>query len=89
MSIIALRSSASGKLSALHDPLTIVVMSLAVIAVYWPPPADADSVQLGLDYWQLHSRRMHFAREAIFGPAQMLPAWYPRELLAQLRRSDG
>jgi len=56
-------------------------MSLAVVGIYWPPPAEPDVVQIGLDYWQLHLRRMAFAREGLFGLARVLPTWYPRELL--------
>jgi len=55
-------------------------MSLAVAAVYWSPAIPA-SVLLGLDYIQLHLRRMQFARDALFAAEHMLPAWYPRELL--------
>ncbi len=36
---------------------------------------------MGLDYLQLHSRRMQFARDALFSSGFSLPAWYPRELL--------
>jgi len=61
--------------------MTIVVMSLAVVAVYWPPPAEPSSVQVALDYWQLHARRMEFVRDALFAERPALPAWYPRELL--------
>ena len=57
-------------------------MSLAVLSVYWSPSHDPNSLLVGLDYWQLHSRRMQFAREALFAPmGGVLPGWYPRELL--------
>jgi hypothetical protein len=55
-------------------------MSMLVFAVYWSPPQPESSL-IGLDYIQLHRRRMQFARDALFGPEQVLPAWYPRELL--------
>ena len=67
----------ASKLSVL---LAIVVMSLAVTVVYWSP-AIPNSVLVGSDYIELHSRRMQYARDALFGPANVLPAWYPRELL--------
>lgn len=35
----------------------------------------------GMDYYQLHIRRIQFAREALFGGRHTLPAWYPREVL--------
>jgi hypothetical protein len=38
-------------------------------------------VLAGMDYYELHIRRMRFAREALFGGQHTLPAWYPREVL--------
>ncbi len=38
-------------------------------------------VLAGIDYYQLHIRRLRFAREALFGRQHTLPAWYPREML--------
>jgi hypothetical protein len=35
----------------------------------------------GVDYGELHIRRIRFAREALFGAGHTLPAWYPREVL--------
>jgi hypothetical protein len=64
----------------LRDALATLSMSLAVAAVYWSP-AIPGSLLLGSDYIQLHLRRMQFARDALFAPEHMLPAWYPRELL--------
>ncbi len=61
--------------------IAICLMLLAVVVIYWPPPAQPDSVLIGSDYLQLHSRRMQFAREALFSESHLLPAWYPRELL--------
>ena len=55
-------------------------MLFFVTAVYWSPPIP-DSVLMGLDYLELHSRRMQYARDALFGPEGVLPAWYSRELL--------
>jgi hypothetical protein len=64
-----------------RDSLALLVMSVAVMAVYWSFSTDSDSMLVGLDYWQLHSRRMQFARDALLGSAHALPGWYPRELL--------
>jgi hypothetical protein len=71
----------TAKPTFLTAPFAIMIMFLAVLAVYWPPPAQPDSVMIGSDYLQLHSRRMQFARDAIFASGQLLPAWYPREML--------
>jgi hypothetical protein len=60
--------------------LVVFAMSLAVILVYLSPPYP-NTVLIGADYLQLHSRRMQFARDALFSSSLSLPAWYPRELL--------
>ncbi len=36
---------------------------------------------VGLDYDQLHVRRITFAREALFGARHTIPGWYPHEFL--------
>ena len=64
----------------LQAALAILVMSLGVVLVYLSPPYP-NTVLMGLDYLQLHSRRMQFARDALFSSSFSLPAWYPRELL--------
>lgn len=56
-------------------------MLLAVAAVYWPPRIGAGQAQLAIDFTTLHARRLAFAREALFGPAHALPAWYPAEAM--------
>jgi hypothetical protein len=68
------------RLSTYRAPLAVLIMLLGVITVYWPPPAQPNSILIGADYLQLHSRRMQFARDALFGLG-VLPAWYSRELL--------
>jgi hypothetical protein len=35
----------------------------------------------GMDYYQLHIRRIQFAREALFGSRHSLPEWYPHEVM--------
>jgi hypothetical protein len=60
--------------------VAIVVMLLGVTAVYWSPTIP-DTVLIGSDYIQLHSRRMQYARDAVFGSTGKLPGWYSRELL--------
>jgi hypothetical protein len=39
------------------------------------------SALAGVDYGELHIRRIRFAREALFGIWHTLPAWYPHEAL--------
>ena len=36
---------------------------------------------VGLDFFQLHVRRIAFARNGLFGANHSLPGWYPHELL--------
>ena len=61
----------------------MTLMCAAVLAVYCPWSVLTGRERLtGLDFVQLHARRMTFAREALFAaPARELPAWYPRELM--------
>jgi len=66
--------------ASLRGSLAILAMSLGVVLVYSSPPYP-NTVLTGLDYLQLHSRRMQFARDALFSSGFSLPAWYPRELL--------
>jgi hypothetical protein len=35
----------------------------------------------GMDYYQLHIRRIQFARQALFGKRHSLPGWYPHEVM--------
>ena len=60
----------------------IAILLLVTEAVYLRPSFVAGRGSLlGIDYFGLHIHRIAFAREALFGPAHFLPAWYPRELL--------
>jgi hypothetical protein len=62
--------------------LTLLIMAIAVLAVYFPiQTSPGDNTLLGLDFDQLHMRRLEFAESALFGPHPHLPGWYPRELL--------
>lgn len=65
---------------ALRGALAIFTMLLGVLLVYLSPPLP-NTVLVGADYLQLHSRRMQFARDALLATGHFLPAWYPRELL--------
>lgn len=59
-----------------------MLMLLTVMAVYFPIPRSAgDNTLGGVDFERLHSRRMAFAREALFSDHPHLPAWYPREAM--------
>lgn len=54
-------------------------MFVAVAAVYWPVPTSPQDNSLGgIDYEQLHSRRIRFAQASLEHGA--LPSWYPREI---------
>jgi hypothetical protein len=60
-----------------------LLMLVGVVAVYCPwSVLTGQSCLAGLDFHQLHERRIRFAQEAVFEsrPAS-LPAWYPRELM--------
>ena len=70
----------AAKLGSLRGALAILALSLGVFIVYLSPP-HPNTVLIGADYLQLHSRRMQFARDALFASGYSLPAWYPRELL--------
>lgn len=62
--------------------LTVLVMLLAVIAVYFPvSDAPGQNALWGADFYQLHLFRIRFAQAGLFGPNSHLPSWYPRELL--------
>jgi hypothetical protein len=64
------------------------VMSVLVIAVYFPVrSAPSDNTLLGIDYHQLHARRIAFAQES-FAAHGELPAWYPRELMGTPFRAN-
>ena len=58
---------------------TLAVAALLVLteAVYVRP----SGLLIGSDFYQLHVRRIEFARDALFGPQHFLPGWYPRELM--------
>lgn len=73
-------------LSVLKSPwrswFSVVLLLFATEVVYVRPAfINGSSPLLGLDFYQLHIRRIAFAREALFGPRHTLPAWYPHELL--------
>jgi len=62
--------------------LAVTVMLLGVAALYHPWLVwSGDHTLFGFDYFQLHTHRLRYAREALFGPHPYLPAWYSRELL--------
>jgi hypothetical protein len=60
-----------------------VVSLLLLVAVFSLRPGILRGVTAlnGVDYDQMHVHRIRFARDALFGPAHTLPAWYPREVL--------
>jgi hypothetical protein len=60
-----------------------VLSLLALVAIFYlrPDILRGTSALVGLDYEQLHIRRLAFAREALFGVRHVLPTWYPHEFL--------
>src|SRR5688572_25225448 len=67
-----------------RSALALGLMTLGILAVYFPiADAPTDNALFGIDYHQLHARRIRFAQEALFGAegAGALPGWYPRELM--------
>ena len=64
-------------------------MVVGVVMVYCPWSVLSGQARFsGADFEELHAFRMTFAREAIFGPAHSIPAWYPRELMGTPFRAD-
>ena len=64
-----------------HGLFPPVLMMLAVAIVYTPLTLlRGNSVLFGMDYTQLHARRLAYARDAIFS-GHSFPGWYSRELL--------
>src|SRR5205814_5167282 len=60
-----------------------LLMCLATIVVYIPLGGEPGAFLLGIDYRDLHMRRMRYAQEALFGEGHRayLPAWHTREFL--------
>jgi len=62
--------------------LAVSLMLIAVATLYRPwLSCAATALSSGSNYLQLHTHRIRYAREALFGPHPCLPAWYSRELL--------
>jgi hypothetical protein len=56
-------------------------MLLGLLVVYCPPQVlDGSGSLLGVDYNNIHARRIAYAQEALSDPAPHLPAWHTREL---------
>jgi len=64
--------------------LAVSLMLIAVATLYRPwLVLGGNRTLFGFDYLQLHTHRIRYAREALFGPHPCLPAWYSRELLGR------
>jgi hypothetical protein len=62
--------------------VAVAALLLLVGIFYLRPEILSGKGQLaGADYYQLHIRRMTFARDALFGSRHTLPGWYPHEVL--------
>ncbi|HEX4125264.1 MAG TPA: hypothetical protein VHY37_11100, partial [Tepidisphaeraceae bacterium] len=80
--ILDYRKSDPGLGPRWRTALALLIMALAVLAVYFPIQTHpGDNTMMGADFDQLHMRRMIYAESALFGPHPHLPGWYPRELL--------
>src|SRR5580658_9790878 len=65
-----------------RSALAVAVLLALTEAFYLRPGILRGAETLGgVDYGELHIRRIRFAREALFGAGHTLPAWYPREVL--------
>src|SRR5881227_2678435 len=69
----------------LRSCYAIFVMCLAVSATYIPitPPEYPPGIRtmlMGIDFMNIHIRRIRYASEAVFGPQGYLPNWHTREL---------
>lgn len=57
-----------------------LLLSLTAVTYARPSVFFGGRTLHGSDYFELHIRRIAFARNALFGSAHFLPAWYPGEL---------
>ncbi|HEV8112281.1 MAG TPA: YfhO family protein [Planctomycetota bacterium] len=58
------------------------LMILGLLAVYCPLALfQGDQALLGIDYNNIHERRIRYAQEALGAAGGHLPAWYTRELM--------
>jgi hypothetical protein len=61
--------------------LPLALMIAGVLIVYYPPGFLTEGTSLiGLDYLNIHIRRIRFVQQAL-SAGRGLPAWYPRELM--------
>ncbi len=64
--------------------ISVAILLTLTAAVYLHPSIFlGDQALNGVDYFELHIKRIAFAQDALFGPNHFLPAWYPRELLGE------
>lgn len=57
-----------------------LLLSLTAVTYARPSIFLGDQAVHGSDYFELHVRRIAFARNTLFGSGHFLPAWYPGEL---------
>jgi hypothetical protein len=78
-----LRKLGAVQRSALARSALAVTALLALTEAFYLRPGILRGTETlgGVDYGELHIRRIRFAREALFGAGHTLPAWYPREVL--------
>ncbi len=67
-----------------RSAISVSILLALTAAVYLRPSIFLGNQALkGVDYFELHIKRIAFAQDALFGPGHFLPAWYPRELLGE------
>jgi hypothetical protein len=67
-----------------RSAISVSILLALTAAVYLRPSIFLENQALnGVDYFELHIKRIAFAQDALFGPSHFLPAWYPRELLGE------
>jgi hypothetical protein len=68
--------------ATLQTTLTLAALVALTESFYLRPGLlSGRGVLGGTDFYQLHIRRMRFAREALLGGRHTIPGWYPREAL--------
>lgn len=77
-----MQGGTSGQRDLLPSIAAVGLMLLGLLVVYSPPQIlDGTGALLGVDYNNIHERRIAYAQDALFGPDPHLPAWHTRELL--------
>src|SRR5262245_17587962 len=64
------------------DLAAVAALALGIVLLYFPAEVlGGESTLQGIDYNNIHERRIRYAQEAFDAPGAGLPGWYTRELL--------